>query len=245
MARIAIDAADNVAGVVVLPRQRRWAEAAQEGQVMSEERALILEMLTSGRVTVEQAEQLLEALGTAAPAGDHEPATGTGRHGRWDERTDSFFAGLTPEELTELRDHDVRGAFVRQLRAAGLDDLSVDNLIELHDHDVTPRFVRELREAGFSGLTCRELVELRDHDIDAAFMRQMREVGLDDVTPDTLVALYNHGVDAAFVREMRDLGFDHLAPSALIELYDHGVDGDAVREGRGPAGRGAREGFGA
>jgi hypothetical protein len=216
----------------------------KEEQDMSEERAQILEMLASGRVTVEQADQLLEALGAASPAGTHEPATRAGRHTREDERTDGFVARLTPEQLIELRNHGVSGTFVQQMRAAGLGDLSVDDLIELHDHDVTPRFVRELREAGCSGLTRQELIELRNHGIGATFMRQMRDAGLDDVALDQLVALYNHGVDAAFVQEMRDLGFDNLAPSALIELYDHGVDGDFVRTMRGPSSRGEREGSG-
>jgi hypothetical protein len=227
-----------------MPRQRRWAETTKKGQDMNEERAQILEMLMAERVTVEQADQLLEALGAASPAGDHEPATGTGRHRRRDERTDSFVAGLTPEQLIELRNHDVSGAFIQQMRAAGLGDLSVDDLIELHNHDVTPRFVRELREAGFSGLTCHELVELRNHGIGAAFMRQMRDVGFDDVALDQLVALYNHGVDAAFVRKMRDLGLANLTPSALIELYDHGVDGDFVAKMRGPSSPCEREGAG-
>jgi hypothetical protein len=243
----AIDAADKAVPVVLLQwalQQWRWDEIAQEGQDMSEERAQILQMLMSGRVTIEQADQLLEALGTEFPAGAHEPATGTGRHGRRDDRTAGFVAGLTPEQLIELRNHGVSGAFVQQMRAAGLGDLRVDDLIELYDHDVTPRFVRELREAGFSGLTCHELVELVNHGVSASFMRQMRDAGLGEVAPDQLVELYNHGVDAAFVREMRDLGFDNLAPNALIELYDHGVDGDFVREIRGPSDRGERESAG-
>lgn len=170
---------------------------------MSEERTLILEMLASGRVTVEQADQLLDTLGAAAPAGPQEPVTGKGRQRRWNEQTDSFFASLTPEQLIELRDHDVSGTFVRHMRTAGLGDLSVDDLVELRNHDVTPRFVRELGEAGFNGLTSDEVIELRNHDIGAAFLREMRDAGLGEVALDQLVELSDQGVDAAFVRELR------------------------------------------
>jgi hypothetical protein len=117
----------------------------QEGQTMSAGRAKILEILVAGRVTVEQADQLLEALDAAPPAASHEPVAQTGRQRRWDERADDFFASLTPEQLIELRDHDVSRAFIEQMRAAGLYDLSVADLIDLYDHGITPRFVRDLR----------------------------------------------------------------------------------------------------
>ena len=168
---------------------------------MSEGRALILEMLVAGRVTVEQADQLLEALGVASPAAPHEPVTQTGRQRRGDERTDDFFATLTPKQLIKLRDHGVSRAFIERMRATGLYDLSVDDFIDLHNNGITPRFVRDLREAGFTTLTRDELVEM-----------------------------YNHGVDAAFVRQMRGLGFANLAPDEWVELRNHGVDSDVARE---------------
>jgi hypothetical protein len=120
-------------------------DVMQEGQTMSAGRAKILEILVAGRVTVEQADQLLEALDAAPPAASHEPVAQTGRQRRWDERADDFFASLTPEQLIELRDHDVSRAFIEQMRAAGLYDLSVADLIDLYDHGITPRFVRDLR----------------------------------------------------------------------------------------------------
>jgi hypothetical protein len=170
---------------------------------MSEGRAQILEMLVAGRLTVEQADQLLETLDAASPPAPHEPAAQTGRQRQWDEREDDLFASLTPEQLTELRDHGVSGTFIEQMRAAGLHDLSVAGLIALYDHGITPRFVREMREAGFTELTGDDLVEM-----------------------------YDHGVDAAFVREMREAGFTNLVPGEWVELRDHGVDSDVAREMR-------------
>jgi len=199
----------------------------QEGQTMSEGRAQILEMPVAGRVTVGQADRLLEALDAASPAAPHEPASQSGRQRRRDAGADDFFASLTPEQLIALRDHGVSRAFIEQMRAAGPDDASVDDLIELHDHGITPRFVRDLREAGFTELTRDELVELYDHGVDIAFVREMREVGLAEATPDQLVELYDHGVDAAFVREMRGRGFTtNLTLGEWVALRDHGVASD-------------------
>ncbi len=74
---------------------------------------------------------------------------------RGDEHTEDFFATLTTEQLVALRDNDVSRAFVEQMRAAGLNGLSVKDLIELHDEGITPHFVLDLREAGLADLTPR------------------------------------------------------------------------------------------
>jgi hypothetical protein len=111
---------------------------------MSEERALILEMLVVGRVTVEQADQLLEVLDAASSAAPHEPVTQTGRQRRGDERADDFFATLTPKQLMKLHDYGVSRELIERMRATGLYDLSVDDLIDLRNHGITPRFLREM-----------------------------------------------------------------------------------------------------
>ena len=168
---------------------------------MSEERAQILEMLVAGRVTVEQAEQLLEALDGPYPSASRGAEAQAAAQPRGDEHTEDFFATLTTEQLVALRDSDVSRAFVEQMRAAGLNALSVEDLIEVHDEGITPHFVLDLRKAG-----------------------------LPDLTPDQLVELYCHGVDAAYVREMRGLGYIDLTPSKWVALRDNGVEDDEPAE---------------
>jgi hypothetical protein len=141
---------------------------------MSEGRAQILEMLVAGRLTVEQADQLLGALDAADTAAPHKPQTQTGRPERWDERPDDFFASLTLEDLIEFHNHGVSRTYVEQMRAEGLRDLRVADFCELYDHGITPRFVHDMREAGFAELPLDELVALYDNGVDPAFMREMR-----------------------------------------------------------------------
>jgi hypothetical protein len=173
----------------------------QEGQTMSEERAQILEMLVAGRVTVEQAEQLLDALDGPSPSASRGAVAEAGPQRPGDDHSEDFFASLTAEQLVALRDSDVSRAFVEQMRAAGLNTLRIEDLIELHDEGITPRFVLDLQEAGLA-----------------------------DLTRDQLVELYCHGVDAAFVREMRGLGYSDLTPSKWVALRDNGVEDDEPAE---------------
>lgn len=199
-------------------------------ETMSEERAQILEMLVAGRVTVEQAEQLLAALDAPSSSVSRGAVAQAAVQPREDEHTEDFFATLTTEQLVALRDSDVSKAFVEQMRAAGLNALSVEDLIELHDEGITPRFVVDLREAGLADLTPDQLVELYGHGVDAAYVRELRALGLAGATPDQLVEMYDHGVDAAFVREMRGLGYIDLTPSEWVALRDNGVEDNEPAE---------------
>ena len=52
------------------------------------------------------------------------------------------------------------GAYVEQMRAAGLHGFLVKDLIKLHDNGITPRFVLDLQEAGLVGLSCDQLIDL-------------------------------------------------------------------------------------
>jgi hypothetical protein len=198
----------------------------QEGTAMSEERARILEMLVAGRVTVEQAEQLLQAIDAPSSPAHHGATSEAGIQRRRDGRSEDFSANLTAEQLIALRDSGVSGAYVEQMRAAGLNGLRVKDLIKLHDNGVTPRFVLDLQEVGLTDLSRDQLIDLYGHGMTADYIREMHALGLTGATLGQLVKMYDHGVDAAFVREMRGLGYTDLTPSKWVALRDNGLEDD-------------------
>ena len=118
---------------------------------MDEERFKIMQMLADGTITTDEADLLLEVL-EAAPA---EPTAATGPTQRiappWHETPEQpakTFANLTLDQLIELRIHGVDPEFIRDMRAAGGNDLSVDKLVELRIHGVDPDFIRKMRQVG-------------------------------------------------------------------------------------------------
>jgi hypothetical protein len=172
---------------------------------MQTERAKVLEMLASGAITVDQATQLLDAIGwgTAGAPGGAAPlpqrvAHVGGRH------ASGPVAGFTTEELAEL-----------------------------YSHGVTPDYLREMWAAGFRELTAEELAELYSHGVDAAYLRGLRDAGLTDLSVDEVTELANHGVSADYVREMREAGYGLASAEELAELHGHGVTPDYLREMRG------------
>ena len=110
---------------------------------MSEESTQVLKMLAEGKLTVEQANQLLEALGD-------EPAVTTEKRTRPTGRADRMEAPprFTVEQLIELSEHEVDPDFIKEMREAGLTDLSVDQLIALREHEVDPSLVKAVQASG-------------------------------------------------------------------------------------------------
>jgi hypothetical protein len=168
---------------------------------MSEERRQVLEMLVSGKVTVEQADQLLDALEPERPP---EPV-GSRSVGRQGERRGQFrgrSAAMSPEMLVPFKALAIDAAYVQQLRDAGLESLRPEILVRLRALGVDAAYVHELREASLENVTPEVLVSLRALGVDGAYIREMRASGLEDLSPEQLVALKAQGIGAGYVRQM-------------------------------------------
>jgi len=174
---------------------------------MSEERQKVLEMLAEGRLTPEQADRLLEALGSLGrgaprPQPELRPSGADDRQGR-------FLSGLSADQLIKMRQHGVNPAFIQEMRDLGFTDLSVDQLVKLRIHGVNAEFLQGMRELGFEALPPDTLVKLRIHGVTPDFVREMRDLGFTDVDVDELIKLRIHGVNADYIREMRELAEQH------------------------------------
>ena len=93
----------------------------------NQERTKILEMVASGKLTIEQADQLLERLGAQSLA-DAEK--------RPDQSVlPAGFTNFTGEQMAALADYEVDSDYIKALQEAGLRNLTVKQLIFLKKHD--------------------------------------------------------------------------------------------------------------
>ena len=143
---------------------------------MQAERTRVLELVAAGTISVEQATQLLDAIGWG-PAEAPSPAPKVETRGAPGRSLGDLIPGLTAEELIELADHGVDADYLRELREAGLTDLSVSELTELFDHGVQPDYIRDMRDAGYAHLSAAELTELFDHGVQPDYVREMEREG--------------------------------------------------------------------
>lgn len=197
---------------------------------MNEERRQVLEMLAAGRITVEQAGQLLEALGAEHRSGqaDNRPAMEPERR-----RSQASQRVVAPErDLLVALAAVVDAAGIRALYESGLiDEIPYDLLMSLAPiADVA--YIRELRDSGVIDLVPRDLLVALVPIAAVARIRELYDAGLlTDVPRDTLLSLVPVA-DVAYIRELRDLGL--IAPSSdrTSDARMVGVGANIVDEAR-------------
>lgn len=141
---------------------------------MNEERRQVLEMLAAGRITVEQAASLLEAV---EPQGERRGDSAYAGERRQEGRSARRPPRLTPSELAGFKALGVNAAYLQEMREAGYGDLSPEQLSQLKALGVTASYVRELREAGYDNLSPDDLAGLKALGVNSSYVREIS--GLD------------------------------------------------------------------
>jgi beta-lactamase regulating signal transducer with metallopeptidase domain/predicted flap endonuclease-1-like 5' DNA nuclease len=117
-------------------------------------------------------------------------------------------------------------SYIDGMKAAGLDNLTVDQLVAMKIQGVTPEYVRGLHEQGLHP-DADELVSMRIQGVSPEYIHDLHALGF---TPEAeqIVAMKIQGVDAAYVRGLKDAG---LQPNIdqLIAMKIQGVTPDYVR----------------
>lgn len=113
---------------------------------MSTERKQVLDMVASGSVTVEQAEQLMQAL-------DKLDAPAAAPRALQPSDTPQTMPKLTFEQLVALGKYGIPPGYVRELREAGCTDLTFDQVIRLGKYGISPEYVKEMSKELGEGLT--------------------------------------------------------------------------------------------
>jgi hypothetical protein len=171
-------------------------------------RARILEMVKDGKISIEQADELLEALENAQP---NTPA-----------RTSPFEASpLEPEHKPRVE--------VRISRNTSGGKYNFEQMIELGKFGVSAKFIRELAEVGLTDLSFDEVIELGKFGINPKFVLEMRQLSeefdLGELNFDRIIELGKFGVSANFVREMIETQMiDFTLPPS--QWAHHGPDKD-------------------
>ena len=105
---------------------------------MNDERTHILQMLANGKITVDEAQTLLEAINDSKKVDE------------------SFPAPPSPPRAPRPP--------ARRHRRREPDNL-IDQVLQLRIHGIDGRFIAEMNEMGITGLTPDELVELKIHGV--------------------------------------------------------------------------------
>lgn len=172
---------------------------------MGEERRKVLEMLAEGKLTPEQANQFLEAMGARGATGE-DTASGVGPMAP----ASVADGALDPDLVIDLVTVGGDVQYVRQLRDLGLLDLPPDLLRSLTAVTHDPEYIRDVRDRGLLDLPHDLLVSLSAVKHDAAYIQCLRDMGLLNLPQEVLVRLTAVVGDADKIRELRDSGLMDL-----------------------------------
>jgi beta-lactamase regulating signal transducer with metallopeptidase domain len=119
-----------------------------------------------------------------------------------------------------------KSSYIDALKAAGLDDLTIDQLVELKVQGVTPEFVREIKALGLQ-VDADEITAMKIQGVTPEFIRQIRALGL-QVDSDEIVAMKIQGITPDYLKQMNDLGF-HAGADEVIALKVQSITPDYVK----------------
>ena len=153
---------------------------------MSDERVKILQMLEEGKITVDEASDLLEAIGASADESIIQPddpmiedmptAAHIGGNADQEPRR-AEPSELTTNQIVEMGLHDIQPAYVREMHAMS-PDLKFSEIVQLGIHGIKPQRVKALRTE-VPDLAFNEVMALSMHGIEPQYVREMRAL---DVT---------------------------------------------------------------
>ncbi len=119
-----------------------------------------------------------------------------------------------------------RESYIDGLKAAGIENPSIDQLIALKVQGVTPEYVRDLRAAGLT-LDIEQIIGMKVQGVTPEYIRDMRATGL-DVKGHEIVAMKVQGVTPEYVRKLHDLGL-HPGIGEVIGMKVQGVTPEYVK----------------
>ena len=179
---------------------------------MVQERISILRMLEKGKITVDEATALLDAIDQAAhsdPSRSDEPQSAPpdrlqSAQSIGPALEETSVSDVNLDRLTEMKIHGVTPEFIQEMHALELPDLSTDRLVEMRIHGVTPDYVLKMRALGFNP-SVDKIIQMRIHGVTPDYVLQMEALGLEGLTLDRLIEMRIHGVDAEYLRTMKKL----------------------------------------
>jgi len=130
------------------------------------------------------------------------------------------YRNLDVEQLIRLKEHEIDGPYIQEIRAAGY-DLPVDQLIRFREHEITAEFINSLKALGLKDLSANEVVRLREHDADPERIRQFQS-SYPNVSIDNIIRMLEHDITPEYIREA-NRRFKDISLDQLIRIKEHDI----------------------
>jgi hypothetical protein len=167
---------------------------------MHAERTRVLELVKSGVLSIEQADELIDALQTA-----NQPQHSNSMN----------FAPIAPPQPPHIPAAPRSPRPPRAPRASGGGKFSFEQMIELGKFGINAQYVRELTDAGLTNLSFDDIIEFGKYGIRPDYVIELQklaeELEMDELDSEKIIELGKFGVRPENVREMLESGLFDLS----------------------------------
>jgi beta-lactamase regulating signal transducer with metallopeptidase domain len=126
-------------------------------------------------------------------------------------------------------------SYIEQMKAAGVQNLDVDELVAMKVQGITPDYVRLMKELGIPPKP-DELIGMKVQGITPEYVRQMRAITAQNLGSDELIGMKVQGITPDYVRTMKELGITPKADE-LVGMKVQGITAEYVKEMRAATGQ--------
>jgi beta-lactamase regulating signal transducer with metallopeptidase domain/predicted HAD superfamily phosphohydrolase YqeG len=133
-------------------------------------------------------------------------------------------AQTTAKTNSQIQVHE---SYIDGMKAAGLNNLSVDDLISMKIQGITPEYVRSMQAEGLK-IDPDDLIGMKVQGITPEYIHQLREQGL-KLDADELIGMKVQGITPAYIQQMKALGLSTDADD-LIGMKVQGITPEYVSE---------------
>jgi beta-lactamase regulating signal transducer with metallopeptidase domain len=134
---------------------------------------------------------------------------------------------LSVDDVIALKIQGVTPEYVKSMKDLGM-RMDADELVGMKIQNVTPEYVRDMRAATGQKLEMDELVGMKVQGITPEYVKQFQELGL-KVDADELVGMKIQGVTPEYVKSINALGL-HPGADELIGMKVQGVDAEYLKK---------------
>jgi beta-lactamase regulating signal transducer with metallopeptidase domain len=145
-----------------------------------------------------------------------------------DEMKAAGLQNLTVDEIVALKVQGVTAEYARTMLALEL-KVDADELVAMKVQGITPEYVKSVRDMGLK-VDADELVAMKVQGVTPEYVRDMRAIGLDG-DADEFVAMKVQGITPEYAKTIHDMGWK-LNADDMIALKVQGITPEYVRDMR-------------
>ncbi len=137
---------------------------------------------------------------------------------------------VTPQVANAPAIGQSASSYIEGMKAAGLENLTVDQIIALKIQGVTPEYVKSIRDLGMKP-DADELVGMKIQGVTAEYVKEMRAAMGQNLEMDDLIGMKIQGVTPEYVKQFQELGL-RVDASEIVDMKIQGITPEYVREMR-------------